>query len=42
MFEDVGHACRIGRVGLESDGEDIVLVLPGNVQIFGTGPIVLI
>jgi len=41
MLEDVWHPRGVGRVGLEADGEDIVGVVPGNVNVFGARLVVL-
>ena len=34
MLEYMGDACVIRRVSLECNGEDIILVISGHVQIF--------
>ena len=31
----------VRRIGFEPDGEDIVLVVSGKMEVFGSGPIVL-
>lgn len=41
MLEDVRHTSRIGRVRLEADGEDIVGVVAGDMQVLGAGLVVL-
>lgn len=33
MFEDVRHASVVGRIGLESDGEDIVRIVSRDVEV---------
>ncbi len=41
MLQDMRHARVVGRVCLEPDGEDIVAVVAGNVEMFGAGLVVL-
>lgn len=41
MLQDVWHTSRIWRIGLEANGEDIVGVVAGDVQIIGAGLVVL-
>ena len=41
MLENVRHSSGIRRVGLETDGEDIVGILTGNVQILGASLVML-
>ena len=41
MFEDVWYACRIWRVRLESDAEDIVLVFACYMEIVGARLVML-
>ena len=41
MFQDVWHSSGIWRVSLEADGEDIVRILSGNVQVLGARLVVL-
>lgn len=41
MFQDMRNPCCIGRVRLETDAEDVVLVLPRDMQIVGSSLIVV-
>lgn len=41
MFKDMRHTRGIWRVCLEADAEDIVLVVSCDVQVVGTGLVVL-
>ena len=41
VLKDMGHAGVVWRVGLEADGEDIVAVVAGDVQVLGAGLVVL-
>ena len=41
MLKYVGNTSVIWGVGLEANGEDIVLVVPGNVQIFRSSLLML-
>ena len=41
MFKYVRHACGVGRVGLEANTEDIVLIFSCYVQIVGASLVVL-
>jgi len=41
MFEDVRHTRRIWRVRLESDAEDIVLIVSCHVQVISASLVVL-
>ena len=41
MLQDVWHPGVVRRVCLEADREDIVLVFAGNMQIVGSGLVVL-
>lgn len=41
MFKDMRHTSGIWWVGLEADAEDIVLVVSCDVQVVGTGLVVL-
>lgn len=41
MFQDVRHSRIIWGIRLEPDGEDIVLILPGNVEIISASLVVL-
>ena len=41
MLQDVWHSGGIWRIGLEADGEDIVRILAGNVQVLGARLVVL-
>lgn len=41
MLQNVRDAGVVGRIGLEADGEDIVAVVPRNVQVLGSGPVML-
>jgi hypothetical protein len=40
MFEDVRHPSVIGRIRLEPDGEDIVRVISGDVEVVRPGLVV--
>lgn len=37
MLQNMGHTCRIRWVCLEADTEDIILVVPRNMQIVRIG-----
>lgn len=37
MFQDMGHTGSIGRIRLEADTKDIVLVVPCHVEIVRIG-----
>jgi len=41
MFEDVRNASRIRRIRLETDAEDIVLVVSCHVQVVGASLVML-
>jgi hypothetical protein len=41
VLQNVGHSGCIWRIRLEADGEDIVCVVAGDVQIFGASLVVL-
>jgi len=41
MFQDVWHSSGVWRVSLEANGEDIVRILAGNVQVLGARLVVL-
>lgn len=41
VFKDVGNTCMIWGVSLKSNGEDVVLVVSGNVQIFRSSLLML-
>ena len=34
VLQDMGHTCVIRRVGFKPDGEDIILVIPRDMEIF--------
>lgn len=40
MFQDVWNASSIGRVGLETDAEYIVIIISGYMKIVGASLIV--
>lgn len=40
VLEDMGHACRIGRIGLEADAKDIIAVITCNMQVVRIGFVV--
>lgn len=33
MFQDMRHASAVWGIGFEADGEDIVLVISGHVEV---------
>ena len=41
MLQDMGHAGVIGRIGLETNGEDIVAVFSCDVEVVGASIIML-
>ena len=41
MFKDMRHPRGIRRVRLEADGEDVVRVIAGDVQVISAGLVVL-
>lgn len=41
MLQDMRHSCVVVWISLEPNCEDIVLVLPGNVNVVRSGPVVL-
>lgn len=41
MLEDVRNAGIVGGVGLKSNREYIILILPSNMQVIGTSLIML-
>lgn len=41
MLQDMGHTGIVGRVCLETDREDIVAIVSGDVQMLGAGLVVL-
>lgn len=41
MLQDMGHTSIVWRVRLEANGEDIVAIIPRNMQIIRTSLIML-
>ena len=41
MLQDVWHSSRIWRICLEADGENIIRIVAGNVQVLGARLVML-
>ena len=41
MLEDMGNSGIVRGVCLETDGENIITVITGNVKVIGTGLVML-
>lgn len=41
VLQDVRDACVIRGIGLETDGEDVVAIISGNVEMFSAGFVML-